>query len=196
MLPTGFTPVRQETFLSPSSRDSHPLSLLTCCRTCFFPSNQNTGKLQAAWFGEEAFPIPALSQTWWQSCPRGGFPGGCGCGWVVKDCPWPEGGQQCWSSAQSQLSWRAAAPARLLPAPGFHKMARGGKCRAGGAVKPVPPLQAGRAGLLHGNGWVKSSLDACRGGWSLGVGSRQQSGLQRPVTGCWWVFLPFWFVAA
>lgn len=50
-------------------------------------------------------------------------------------------------------------------------MARGGKCRKGGAVKPVSLLQAGRAGLLHcclqlgyGNGWVKSSLDGCQRG--------------------------------
>lgn len=50
-------------------------------------------------------------------------------------------------------------------------MARGGKCREGGAVKPVSLLQAGRAGLLHcclqlgyGNGWVKSSLDGCQRG--------------------------------
>lgn len=67
---------------------------------------------------------------------------------------------------------RASCPGELRPqrgsclllSPGFHKIARGGKCREGGAVEPVSLLQAGWAGLLHGNGWVKSSLDGCQGG--------------------------------
>lgn len=58
----------------------------------------------------------------------------------------------------------SCSPSQAPASPGFHKMARGGKCRAGGAVKPVSPPRAGRAGLLHGNGWVKSSLHGCPGG--------------------------------
>lgn len=57
----------------------------------------------------------------------------------------------CLEAAVLESCSPSEAPA-CSGAPSFTRCS--GKCREGGAVKPVSPLQAGRAGLLHGNGWV------------------------------------------